>query len=47
MVDIKPFRSVRPAASLAEQVAALPYDTMNSAEARELVTPSCMLTSQK
>ncbi|MGL5406639.1 MAG: DUF1015 domain-containing protein [Propionibacteriaceae bacterium] len=37
MVDIKPFRSVRPAASLADQVAALPYDTMNSAEARELV----------
>ncbi|NLF80053.1 MAG: DUF1015 domain-containing protein [Clostridia bacterium] len=34
MVIIKPFRAVRPEASLADKVAALPYDVMNAAEAR-------------
>lgn len=34
MVTIKPFRALRPQASLAERVAALPYDVMSAAEAR-------------
>ncbi|HWB61943.1 MAG TPA: DUF1015 family protein [Chitinophagales bacterium] len=34
MAVIKPFKAVRPAAQLAAQVASLPYDVMNSAEAR-------------
>ncbi len=37
MAKIRPFRAVRPAAHLADKVAALPYDVMNSAEAREMV----------
>lgn len=37
MAVIKPFKAVRPAPDLAEKVAALPYDVMNSEEAREMV----------
>ena len=37
MAIIRPFRAVRPKESLADQVAALPYDVMNSEEAREMV----------
>jgi len=37
MADIKPFRAVRPRNDLAEQIAALPYDVMDSAEAKEMV----------
>lgn len=37
MAVIKPFKAVRPAPALAESVAALPYDVMNSEEAREMV----------
>jgi len=37
MAILKPFKAVRPAPELADKVAALPYDVMNSAEARELV----------
>lgn len=37
MAVIRAFRAIRPTAQLAEQVAALPYDVMNSAEAREMV----------
>lgn len=37
MAVIRPFRAVRPVPPLAEKVAALPYDVMNSAEAREMV----------
>jgi uncharacterized protein (DUF1015 family) len=36
MAFIKPFRGVRPRRDLAERVAALPYDVMNVAEAREM-----------
>lgn len=36
MVTIKPFAAVRPQAELAAQVAALPYDVMNSDEARQM-----------
>ncbi|MBO9129203.1 DUF1015 family protein [Bacillus sp. 165] len=36
MAIIKPFRAIRPVPHLAQQVAALPYDVMNSEEAREL-----------
>ncbi len=36
MATIKPFRAVRPTAALASQVAALPYDVMNEAEARDI-----------
>lgn len=34
MAIVKPFRGLRPAENLAAEVAALPYDVMNSAEAR-------------
>lgn len=36
MAFIKPFRAVRPRNELAEKVAALPYDVMSVAEAREM-----------
>lgn len=36
MVQIRPFRGVRPPAELAEKVAALPYDVVNSQEAEQL-----------
>jgi uncharacterized protein (DUF1015 family) len=36
MAIIRPFRAVRPRAELVEQVAALPYDVMNVAEARAM-----------
>ncbi|MDR0424418.1 MAG: DUF1015 family protein [Clostridiales Family XIII bacterium] len=38
MVTVKPFCAVRPAAGYAEKVAALPYDVMNSEEARQMVS---------
>lgn len=37
MATIKPFMAIRPAANYASEVAALPYDVMNSEEAREMV----------
>lgn len=37
MAVIRPFRALRPIPSLVEKVAALPYDVMSSAEAREMV----------
>lgn len=37
MVVVRPFKAVRPRADLAEKVAALPYDVMNSSEAKEMV----------
>lgn len=37
MAVLKPFAAIRPVPSLASQVAALPYDVMNSEEAREMV----------
>ncbi|HPT83052.1 MAG TPA: DUF1015 family protein [Limnochordia bacterium] len=37
MAVIKPFRAVRPAEELASQIAALPYDVMNSQEAKTMV----------
>ena len=37
MAVVKPFRAVRPKPEYADRVAALPYDVMNSAEAREMV----------
>ena len=37
MSVLKPFKAVRPVKENAEKVAALPYDVMNSAEAREMV----------
>ena len=37
MSIMKPFKAVRPAPALAEKVAALPYDVMNSEEARQMV----------
>ena len=36
MAIVRPFRAVRPAADKAQDVAALPYDVMNSEEAREM-----------
>ena len=46
MAVLKPFAAVRPVPSLVRQVAALPYDVMNSDEAREMVRDnpySCLL----
>ena len=37
MATIKAFRAIRPVAELASSVAALPYDVMNSDEARQMV----------
>ncbi|WP_242143265.1 MULTISPECIES: DUF1015 domain-containing protein [unclassified Bacillus cereus group] len=37
MATIRPFRAIRPVQNRAAQVAALPYDVLNSAEAREVV----------
>ncbi|MHC5251558.1 DUF1015 domain-containing protein [Listeria kieliensis] len=36
MVKVRPFKAVRPRQDLADQVASLPYDVLNSEEAREL-----------
>lgn len=36
MVTIHPFKSIRPAAEFSEKIATLPYDVLNSEEAREL-----------
>ena len=37
MAVVRPFKAIRPAPELAGKVAALPYDVMNSAEARQMV----------
>ena len=37
MSVVRPFKAVRPTAPLADRVAALPYDVMNSQEAREML----------
>ena len=37
MITVKPFKALRPAKELAGACAALPYDVMSSAEAREMV----------
>ena len=36
MTIVKPFRGIRPTKNLASKIAALPYDVMNSEEAREI-----------
>ncbi len=46
MATIRPFMAIRPAFNYADQVAALPYDVMNSEEKRNgkgqtLVLPAC------
>jgi uncharacterized protein (DUF1015 family) len=38
MAVIQPFFAVRPLAELAAQVASLPYDVMNTAEAKAMAT---------
>ena len=37
MATVRPFKAVRPAEDMADKIAALPYDVMNTAEAREMV----------
>ncbi len=37
MAVVRPFKAYRPQLDLVEKVAALPYDVMNSEEAREMV----------
>lgn len=37
MAILKPFKAIRPVKELASKIAALPYDVMNSEEAREMV----------
>jgi len=36
MAVVRPFKAIRPTAALADKVAALPYDVMNSQEARQM-----------
>ena len=36
MVKIKPFKAIRPAQEYVRDVASLPYDVLNTAEAREM-----------
>ena len=36
MATIRPFMGIRPVPEYAKDVAALPYDVMNTAEAREM-----------
>jgi uncharacterized protein (DUF1015 family) len=45
MATIKPFRALRPPVALAERVAALPYDVMNTEEAKRMAdnNPCCFL----
>ena len=38
MAEIRPFRAIRPASGLTEQIAALPYDVFSRAEARAFVS---------
>ena len=49
MATVLPFAGIRPQAKLAEQVAAPPYDVVNSTEARELArgNPHCFLHISK
>ena len=37
MAVVRAFKAIRPTTELAEKVAALPYDVMNTEEAREMV----------
>ena len=37
MAIFRPFKAIRPVADKAQDVAALPYDVMNSEEAKEMV----------
>ena len=37
MAIVKPFKAIRPVKELASKIAALPYDVMDTAEAREMV----------
>ena len=37
MAVFKPFKALRPIPELASKIAALPYDVMNSEEAKEMV----------
>ncbi|MDZ5010407.1 DUF1015 family protein, partial [Clostridium perfringens] len=37
MAVIRPFKAIRPVKKLADKIAALPYDVMDSDEAREMV----------
>ena len=43
MAVVKPFKAIRPAAELAEKVAALPYDVMSSEEAQKVLMLISML----
>ncbi len=43
MADVRPFRALRPADSLAGEVIAPPYDVLSEAEARMLATPKSFL----
>lgn len=36
MVQIKPFKAIRPNNTLAKEVASLPYDVLSTIEAREI-----------
>ena len=42
MATVYPFRALRPAAGLAEQIAAVPYDVVNRAEAKALAADNAI-----
>ena len=47
MAKVRPFRAVRPTPELADKVAALPYDVMSSAEARQMAAGTARLYRQQ
>ena len=47
MAVVRPFKAIRPTPELSDKVAALPYDVMNSDEAREILIPSSTSTRLK
>jgi uncharacterized protein (DUF1015 family) len=36
MADVRPFKGLRPKAEMADKIATLPYDVMNSEEAKDM-----------
>ena len=46
-MKVRPFKAIRPSKEKANQVAALPYDVMNTDEARIIHILSCTLIRQK
>ena len=47
MATVKPFRALRPVAAVAAEFASLPYDVMDTAEAREMVVTRAKITRRR